>query len=391
MINIYDTDLKLVGVLDNYNSSIFAKRYRENGDCEVYLPATQNAIAAAKMGYYLAKTGDSVLYRINYIELTTDAENGNFLTVKGIDAKSFIDQRVVLRTSIARSSAEAFALSLVDDSLGASADADRQLKDSGGNLIFETASQGFTDQLTEQVSYKNVGDKIREYCSLFGWGYKAELVNGKIQFSFYKGADRSDSVVFSPEYENITTSDYFEDRSELKNYVLIGGQGQGADRVMVLVGDTSGADRYEMFVDAKDQSSIVTYGEMTKAYSGGTIVPVLGTETFEYVLNGTTIATLDTDAPTSDTKCNLTLGVYELQLVDRAVAAVSEYKAKTEFESEVIPNVTFVYGQDYFLGDIVKVENEFGISVNARISEVVEVEDENGYSIQPTFEYLTGE
>ena len=391
MINIYDTDLKLVGVLDNYNSSIFAKRYRENGDCEVYLPSTQDALDSLKMGYYLAKIGDSVLYRINYIELTTDAENGNFLTVKGVDAKSFIDQRVVLRTSIARGSAEAFALSLVNDSLGASAESDRQLKDSGGNLIFETASQGFSDQLTEQVSYKNVGEKIREYCALFGWGYKAELVNGKIQFSFYKGADRSDSVVFSPEYENITTSDYFEDRSELKNYVLIGGQGQGADRVMVLVGDTSGADRYEMFVDAKDQSSIVTYGEMTKAYSGGTIVPVVGTGTYEYVLNGATIATLDTDTPTADTKCDLTLGIYELQLVDRAVAAMSEYKAKTDFESEVIPDVTFVYGQDYFLGDIVKVENEFGISVNARISEIVEVEDENGYSIQPTFEYLTGE
>ena len=40
------------------------------------------------------------------------------------------------------------------------------------------------------------------------------------------------------------------------------------------------------------------------------------------------------------------------------------------------------------MGDLVTVENEYGISVKARITEVVEVYDDNGYSIEPKFEYL---
>ena len=56
----------------------------------------------------------------------------------------------------------------------------------------------------------------------------------------------------------------------------------------------------------------------------------------------------------------------------------------------VIPNVNFIYKTDYNLGDIVTIRNEYGFSVPARIVEVVEAFDENGYSIEPKFEYLIG-
>ena len=37
---------------------------------------------------------------------------------------------------------------------------------------------------------------------------------------------------------------------------------------------------------------------------------------------------------------------------------------------------------------MVTVENEYGISVTARITEVMEVDDDTGYSVEPKFEYL---
>ena len=43
------------------------------------------------------------------------------------------------------------------------------------------------------------------------------------------------------------------------------------------------------------------------------------------------------------------------------------------------------------MGDLVSVENEYGISMKARIVEVIEVNDENGYSIEPKFEYIPKE
>ena len=70
---------------------------------------------------------------------------------------------------------------------------------------------------------------------------------------------------------------------------------------------------------------------------------------------------------------------------------MAEYGSLTSFEGTIEPNTTFVFKQDYFLGDIVTVENEYGISVEARIVEVVEVSDDNGYYVEPKFEYISEE
>ena len=42
--------------------------------------------------------------------------------------------------------------------------------------------------------------------------------------------------------------------------------------------------------------------------------------------------------------------------------------------------------QDYYLGDIVSVANEYGFQANTRIIEMLESEDETGYKITPTFD-----
>lgn len=45
---------------------------------------------------------------------------------------------------------------------------------------------------------------------------------------------------------------------------------------------------------------------------------------------------------------------------------------------------------DYNLGDIVEVENEYGLKARVRITEVIESEDENGYTCIPKFENVEG-
>ena len=39
----------------------------------------------------------------------------------------------------------------------------------------------------------------------------------------------------------------------------------------------------------------------------------------------------------------------------------------------------------YNLGDIVQIENEYGIQATVRILEIIDCEDESGYSTVPTF------
>ena len=58
----------------------------------------------------------------------------------------------------------------------------------------------------------------------------------------------------------------------------------------------------------------------------------------------------------------------------------------TSFSGKIITGVNYIYKKDYNLGDIVRILNEYGMSVNARITEIIESRDENGYSMEPTFE-----
>ena len=65
---------------------------------------------------------------------------------------------------------------------------------------------------------------------------------------------------------------------------------------------------------------------------------------------------------------------------------MTEYISVTSFAGEIIVGISYIYKKDYNLGDIVKIKNEYGISMNARITEVLENQDESGYKMEPTFE-----
>ncbi len=45
----------------------------------------------------------------------------------------------------------------------------------------------------------------------------------------------------------------------------------------------------------------------------------------------------------------------------------------------------FAINEDFFLGDLVQIENENGIKAAPRITEVIYSEDDTGYTVVPTF------
>jgi hypothetical protein len=76
-------------------------------------------------------------------------------------------------------------------------------------------------------------------------------------------------------------------------------------------------------------------------------------------------------------------------LLNRGYEKLADYGERITFAGTVEPDVTFEYKKDYFLGDIVTVQNSYGITVPVRIVEIIEVNDDNGYSLQPKFEYMS--
>ena len=307
----------------------------------------------------------------------------------------------------------------------------RQIVNSQGQRIFYLGTlAGFTDVLSEQVSYKNVGEKVREYCLKFGWGYRVILYNGILYFSLYKGTDRTASVIFSDNYENLIATKYLEDDTNMGNVALVAGEGQGSARSRNVSGYEQSVNRYEVYVDAKDISKTITWGDLIAIYpttdSGGQgYISGSAAAGYTYKLNYLNVQIIDNDqltwlqtnfpsgqqvtiggvnyyqvyneavanipsnSPDSGDNVTLTNIVYSVYLLTRGYEKLAEYGAVTSFEGTIEPNTTFIYKQDYFLGDLVTVENEYGISVGARITEVIEVSDDTGYSVQPKFEYIS--
>lgn len=417
-VYVLNRNLESIAMIDTYNSLIWASRYRDVGDCELYLPATTEALAVLKKGNYLMREDDEMVCQIKYIELKTDVEDGNFLIVKGVDVKGWLDQRIVWNTMMSKGSLEDFIKEMVDGALGNTTEERQMVNERGERIFFIGETVGFPVKLQTQVSYRNIGAKVRDYCLTYGWGYTVELKNGAFYFNLTEGTDRTDKVVFSEEYENLAATSYIEDETNMGNVALIAGEGEGAARSKQRCGEASSDSRYEIFVDAKDISKTITYEELIKEFPGGHIVnleykvnaldiqimtELQAAELAEefpdghiviidgvqyYRIPNAVVADTESNAPEDMDEVILRDVIYDVYLLARGFEKLAEYGAVTSFNGSIEPRTSFTYKKDFFLGDLVTVRSNYGISVGARITEVVEVNDDNGYSIEPKFEYI---
>lgn len=97
---------------------------------------------------------------------------------------------------------------------------------------------------------------------------------------------------------------------------------------------------------------------------------------------------------TSDFECSMieiSHNEYISLLIQRGREKLAENIEITSFEGEVDSMNMFKYGQDYFIGDIIQIANEYGHETTARILELVTSDDESGTSVYPTFSTITQE
>ena len=125
----------------------------------------------------------------------------------------------------------------------------------------------------------------------------------------------------------------------MKTKVIVGGAGDGVNRIYVTVGGGTGFDLREVFLDAKDIN-----------------------------------------------KDQLTDAQYLEALKTRGQEYLNENKVLENFEAEAEADVNFIYGKDYDLGDVVTVKKKkWNTAQNLRITELCEVYEYGGMYVVPTF------
>lgn len=343
-VYILDTNRTQVCVIDVYKSLIWTKRYYEPGDFELYLPADDELLNYLKEDYLVTREDDDTVMIIEKIQMTTDVESGDFFIVTGRSLESILDRRIIWDMTIQlHVSVDEYIYRVIADNAINPTIAARKIPD----FIFQQSSVAMQQIMSKQATGTNLLAEVNEVCKTYELGFRIYL-NDLKQFIFqmYKGNDVSDVVVFSPEFDNLINSQYLYDKTSLANMAKVGGEGEGNQRKYTTVsrGNATGLDRREIFVDAKNIST--------------------------------------------NTDQTISINEYYSMLQQKGIEELDKHKIKTDFSATIEPTTTYTYKEDYKLGDIVTITNEYGITAKPRIIEIIESWDDTGHTVIPTFEKL---
>ena len=334
-------------IIDTFQSVIWNMQFFGSSDFELQVAGTAENLQKLQVGTFLVRETDMAsdeyqnVMMIESRELSFDIEQGWILTVRGGGLKKILKRRVVWTQTNLTGSVESGIRQVITDNVINPADSNRAI--SGFTL---DAAQGFTDTFDIQLFGENIGEWLENTCIMYGIGWDVYIKNGKYVFTMKKGTDRTYDqtenipVVFSPKYDNLISSTYTYDLEGYSNAALVGGEGEGTEQRVTNVGTAAGLDRFESFIDA---NSVSSNGEI------------------------------------------ITLETYMSMLEDYAKQQLATVGFVEKFEGQVIPNGMYKLNEDYFLGDLVQIENENGISAVSRITEIIYSEDESGWALTPTF------
>jgi ReqiPepy6 Gp37-like protein len=368
---VMDTDYNLVGVVDLVESIIWTDRYQGYGDFEFYTPANINLMSLLKNDYYLQIKDSDRTMILESFEIKSDVEKGTKFVYRGRSLESILTRRIVMHQTQISTNVQTAIADLIDRAfINPEDSAGQQIDDpyhrTIPNMYWSTnADPGISaiPNVVDQFFGQELYDVIKDLAQRTGIGFKILLTAAnEFEVNVYLGRDRSYAqttnpfVIFSPTYDNLINSSYFRSKQNYKSlaYVFSYLYDTGALHINISgLGlpdwlDPSGLDHRERYLDL---TSLPRH------------------------IQGTT-----TEIPIND---------YNAQVVSAAKRIIfDENKVFEQFEGLADTTVGFKYGVDFFLGDIVQMENEFGMTGRARITEITFAENPSGNFVYPTFEKL---
>jgi len=246
-MRVYSPDLTYLYNITAYQKMQAVKKYVGKSVLTLVLDVESDA------AYYLQKNSwlvddDGEPYIIKHI-----VQDISTLTVTAYGAHKLLEQRVTMPY------AGGYAIEMTGS---ADAVVKHFINESLRGLPITTAAPQAGASISDQSRWKNLGDEVARVLTGAGRGevFALDPDAGTIVFDTYAGTDRSRGnpgdnppVVFDLRYKNISDYSYTEDATVEQTTVYVGGQGEGADREIIVAGDAAaGIDRVEVFVDARD-------------------------------------------------------------------------------------------------------------------------------------------
>lgn len=234
--NIYDKNLNRIGMLETWVSLLWNEGYNTTGSFIVECQQTRDIARLLCVGNYIGRGDFNTLCLIRSVEV-----KDHLIVASGFPAVTILKERV--------------STAVIDNQ-----NAEEALRSLVANMSpWENVELGEVSGITDVFARQTSDKTLLEYCEEIaaevdaGFRFRFDKANKKLLFEVYKPV-KNQNLVFATKFGNLSEIIYSETDNQFKNVAVVAGAGEGDARITVVVGDltATGADRRELYVDARN-------------------------------------------------------------------------------------------------------------------------------------------
>lgn len=365
-IRILNKNVELQGLVDDYKSFFFTKKFNKVGDFQLVIDNLSESSALLQRGNLVMVEKDtSKVGIITGINIKQDTEGKDIRTVTGKTLGIIISQRVTYPTNqfdTFRADTESVLRHYIDENITNPANESRKIPQ-----FIQSDNKNQGQEIKWQTRFQNLLDEIEVISDLtkMGWEVKLDLQNRQYVFSVYQGQDKTmqqienHPVLFSEDHGSIAIMDYTESDYNEKNMAFV-------------------ATTYpEQELPEEETPVEETPTEETPE------IPEPPADPFEDVVVYEVGETTGLDRKEVYMEVNVTEDEY-IDAPQLGLNKLSDFKEVVNIECEVFED-SLKYGTDYNVGDIVTVlSKRLGVHSNQRIYSITEIYEADQKAITAT-------
>ena len=349
---VYDVDMVPIGLAEEFVSASWTRCVRSPSHATLVVPFGSQAAELLQIGNILMRMGDREALQIEYRHIEKAEDGTTTIEVQAFGLLKWLSRRVNLTAydNAVTITPQEIVYELIRKNATEPDDDDRLLpiilnerEDFGQETIEYTASE-----------YSDIESLVEEQLEAAAMNLfiTTDPTEGTHTFDIREAVDKTaesdEPCIFSETFGTLGERTYVESHEEYKNFAYV--KGGDDDIEAVAVGDSSGLDRREVGISASD---------IKKQY---------------------------TDAK-GQQKTQSASKVRELLAQRGETELATKYIAEQTMDGEIIQSEGLKYLEDYDVGDRVTImDEEWGVRVDATITEISEEMDENGFvKIRATF------
>lgn len=361
-LRIMTRDFQLLDEVDLYSSLQIIRKWHGVGEIDLVINRYLKDADKLQRGHIIFPhnhLNKGFIIRHKGIQLDENGKVTENWSIKALSLKSWIGQRLAYPASY-EGDAETVIHQLILDNVVDPIDSKRKMPDI---ILADNLNRG--KQIKLSTNYENLSEVIEDLSLQSGLGWNIEIDTDDRQFIFkvLEGRDLTVNqselppAIFSTEFGTLSQMSYMESDLDYKSVAIVEGPDlpnqdeipdEEKEKYMTTVGDAEGFERYEMLVGASVETEVeVEENEREQR-------------------------------PEEDILADM-IEVGENELAENTQEIYVEGQALTKSR--------LTYQKDYDLGDIGTLQQkDWGITMDARITEVKEIYEPGNIKIDLTFD-----